>query len=165
MEGYVHGSNMIVFVGGKALGHCSSCEIQDQSETKSRAIKVLPDYAGESEQDPDLQPAQGEDTTKDGLWEEKSVSKRSVTISADCFVCEDETGSTYDELVALMDAGAPVKVKYAHAGEENSKYRVGKFIITSLQRNDPADDDSSYTISLENTGKVRTRTVAAQNNG
>ena len=163
MEGYIHGSNMIVFVGNKALGHCSSCEIQDQSETKSRAIKVLPDYGGQVEQDPDLKTGDGEDTSKDGLWEEKSVSKRTVSINADCFVCENETGSTYDELVALMDAGEPVKVKYAHAGEQDSKYRVGKFIITSLQRTDPADDDSSYTISLENSGKVRTRTVA--NNG
>lgn len=159
MEGYIHGSNLIVFFGGKALGHCSSCEIQDQAETKSRAIKSLPDY-GESESDTDLQPAAGEDTSTDGLWEEKSVSKRSVTINAEGFVCKDETGTTYDELVAAMDAGVPVKVKYAHKDEQNKKYRVGMFLITSLTRNDPADDDSTYSITLENTGRVRVKTIS-----
>lgn len=158
MEGYIHGSNLIVFVGSKALGHCSTCEIQDSAETKSRAIKALPDYAG-SESDADLQPSQGEDTTKDGLWEEKSVSKRSVTITAEGFICEDETGESYDELVAKMDAGEPIKVKYAHKDEASTKYRVGRFLITSLKRSDPANDDSTYNITLENTGKIRTKVI------
>ena len=58
-----------------------------------------------------------------------------------------------------MDACEPVKVKYAHQGEESTKYRVGMFLITSLKRNDPANDDSTYSISLENTGKVRTKVI------
>ncbi len=156
---YKHGSKLIIFVEGVALGHCSSCEIQDQAETKSRTIKFLPDYS-ESESDTDLQPSAGEDTTKDGLWDEKSVSKRNVTINAEGFVCDIETGKGYDDLLALMDAAEPVKAKYAYAGEENSKYRVGKFIITSLQRSAPADDDETYSLTLENTGRVRTKTVA-----
>lgn len=160
MEGYIHGSNMIVFVGSKALGHCSTCEIQDTAETKSRAIKALPDYNASSQQsDTDLQPSSGEDTTKDGLWEEKSVSKRTVAISAEGFICEGESGEGYEDLLAKMDAGEPVKVKYAHKGEESTKYRVGMFLITSLKRNDPANDDSTYSISLENTGKVRTKVI------
>lgn len=158
--GYVHGSKMIVFVGGKALGHCTSCEIQDQAETKSRSLKVLPDYSDAEEADEDLKPSAGEDTSTDGLWDEKSVSKRSVSISTDCLVCKDETGSNYDELLEAMDSGKPVKLKYAYAGEESKKYRVGMFVITSLQRNDPADDDSNYSASFENTGKVRTKKVA-----
>lgn len=152
---------MIVFVGDKALGHCSTCEIQDQAETKSRSIKTLPNYAGTGETDPDLLPSEGEDTSKDGLWDEKSVSKRNVTITAEGFVCKDETGSTYDELVAKMDAAEPVKVKYAHAGEQTTKFRVGKFLITGLNRNDPADEDSTYSITLESSGRVRTKAVAA----
>lgn len=158
MEGYIHGSNLIVFVGSKALGHCSTCEIQDSAETKSRSIKALPNYAS-SGSDTDLQASQNEDTTKDGLWEEKSVSKRSVTITAEGFICEDETGESYEELLAAMDAGEPVKVKYAHKDEASTKYRVGLFLITSLKRNDPANDDSTYNITLENTGKIRTKVI------
>lgn len=159
-KGYVHGSKMIVFVGDKALGHCTSCEIQDQAETKSRSLKVLPDYNDTEQTDADLKTAAGEDTSTDGLWDEKSVTKRSVSISTDCLVCKDEKGATYDELLSAMDSGNPVKLKYAYAGEESKKYRVGLFVITSLQRNDPADDDSTYSASFENTGRVRTKAVA-----
>lgn len=155
--GYIHGSNMIVFIGDKAIGHCSSCEVQDSAETKSRAIKVLPDYStGGQNQDTDLAPVAGE---KAGLWDEKSVSKRSVTINADAFVCDPESGMGYDDLVEAMDTAEPVKVKYAHADEANSKYRVGLFVITSLTRNDPADDDSTLSLTVENSGPVRTKTV------
>ena len=82
-----------------------------------------------------------------------------MSISTDCLVCKDEKGATYDELLEAMDSGEPVKLKYAYAGEEAKKYRVGLFVITSLQRNDPADDDSTYSASFENTGRVRTKTV------
>ncbi|MGN1211754.1 MAG: phage tail tube protein [Candidatus Cryptobacteroides sp.] len=160
MSENIHGSNMILFADGKALGHCSSCEIQDQSETKSRSIKTLPVYDGDDELDEDLKASEGEDTSKDGLWDTKTVSKRSVSISAEMFVCKNETGATYDELLAKMDAGEPVKVKYAHKGEENSQYRVGLFIITSLTQSAPSDDDVTCSISLENTGKVRVKKVA-----
>lgn len=154
---YKHGSKLIIFVGTKALGHCSSCEIQDQAETKTRAIKSLPDYS-EAETDDDLKPSTG-DTSKDGLWDEKSVSKRNVTINAEGFVCDEESGMGYDDLLDLMDKAEPVKAKYAYAGEESQKYRVGKFIITSLQRSAPADDDETYSLTLENTGRVRTKSV------
>ena len=156
---YKHGSKLILFMGTKALGHCSSLEIQDQAETKSRAIKSLPDYS-EQESDTDLQPSAGEDKTKDGLWDEKSVSKRNVTINAEGFVCDEESGVGYDDLLEMMDNAVPVKAKYAYDGEENQKYRVGKFIITNLQRSTPADDDETYSLTLENTGRVRTKTVA-----
>ena len=53
-KGYVHGSKMIVFLGTKPLGHCTSCEIQDQAETKSRSLKVLPDYNDTEQTDEDL---------------------------------------------------------------------------------------------------------------
>ena len=31
---------------------------------------------------------------------------------------------------------------------------AGKFVITSLERTDPANDDATYSISLENDGEV-----------
>ena len=50
---------MIVFLGIKALGHCTSCEIQDQAETKSRSLKVLPDYNDAEQTDEDLKRRRG----------------------------------------------------------------------------------------------------------
>ena len=158
---YKHGSKLILYVGNKAIGHCSSLEIDDSAETKSRSIKSKPDYS-EQESDSDLQPAADEDKKKDGLWEEKSVSKRNVTINAEGFVCDDESGISYDDLLDLMDNAEPVKAKYAYDGEENVKYRVGKFIITALKLNTPSDDDVTYSLTLENTGRVRTKRVANQ---
>jgi predicted secreted protein len=39
---------------------------------------------------------------------------------------------------------------------ENSEkpYLTGKFVIASLERTDPAQDDSTYSISLENDGEI-----------
>ena len=33
-------------------------------------------------------------------------------------------------------------------------YLKGKFVVSSLERTDPAQDDSTYSISLENDGPV-----------
>lgn len=38
----------------------------------------------------------------------------------------------------------------------NSPYIKGKFVITSLDRTDPANDDSTYSVSLENDGEPDT---------
>ena len=68
----------------------------------------------------------------------------------------------YDKLLELWEKSEPVTVRYAQRGEEKTKYREGKFLITSLEETSPSDDDSTYTISLENSGPVETKTVAPQ---
>lgn len=137
-EGYIHGSNMILLVNDTPLGHSKSCSIQNQAETKDRATK---------------------ETSNTGKWKEKSVSGLSVSVSAEGFVfADDEMG--YDTLLALWEKGEPVTLKYAYRGEEAKKYRTGQFVITSLEESDPADDDSTYSISLENSGEVKTVEVA-----
>ncbi len=40
-------------------------------------------------------------------------------------------------------------------------YLAGKSVITSLERTDPAQDDSTYSISLENDGEPTTLDEAA----
>ena len=40
-------------------------------------------------------------------------------------------------------------------------YLAGKCVITSLERTDPAQDDSTYSISLENDGEPTTLDEAA----
>ena len=63
---------------------------------------------------------------------------------------------------SFWEKSEPVTVRYALRGEETTKYREGKFLITSLEETSPSDDDSTYTISLENSGTVATKTVAPQ---
>lgn len=136
--GYIHGSDLLLMVGEDALGHSKSCEIQNQAETKERATK---------------------ETSNTGKWKEKSVTALSVSVSSEGFSFYGDTMG-YDALLAMWEAGKPVTLKYAHRGEETTKYRTGQFIITNLTENAPADDDATYSISLENSGEVKTVTVA-----
>ena len=150
--GYQHGSDMLVgIVTGEntftPLGHSKTCTITNSAETKERAVK----------------PTLTEKATADnpGMWKEKSVSGLSVSISAEGFkFYGDEVG--YDKLFELWEAGKAVKVRYALRGEEATKYREGNFIITSLEEQDPGDDDASYTISMENSGQVELKLIPTE---
>jgi predicted secreted protein len=139
--GYIHGSDLLLGIMVETvftpLGHSKSCEIQNSAETKDRATK---------------------ETSQNGKWKDKTVSSLSVSISAEGFAFYGDTMG-YDALLAMWGAGQPVILKYAHRGEEATKYRTGSFLITSLKESAPADDDASYSISLENSGEVTTVTV------
>lgn len=126
------------------LGHSKTCTISNSAETKDRAVKpTLEDKAA---------------AASAGKWKEKSVSGLSVSLSAEGFVFHGDAMG-YDKLLELWEAGQPVTVKYSLRGEETKKYREGQFVITSLEEQAPSDDDASYTISMENSGPVETKTV------
>ena len=48
-----------------------------------------------------------------------------------------------------------MEVKYSHRGEDGTRYRGGKYVITNLSQTRPADDDASYKVSLESTGEIK----------
>ena len=149
-KGYIHGSDMLVGLmledAFTPMGHSKTCTISNKAETKERAVKPTLETKAASSA---------------GKWKEKSVSGLSVEISSEGFkFYGDEMG--YDKLLELWEKSEPVTVRYALRGEETTKYREGKFLITSLDETSPSDDDSTYTISLENSGPVATKTVAPQ---
>ena len=83
---------------------------------------------------------------------EKYVKSFSESISADGFVIADGY-NTYAELKKLQLKGEPVDASYG--GRDNvGPSGSGKYIITSLELDAQAGDDSKYSIQLENTGKV-----------
>ena len=137
--GYCNGSDMLVYVGGKAVGHCTSHTATFNSETKDRAVKPVAS-AGLSA----------------GLWKGKTVTGLSISISAEGLVHYDETESGFKELLAAWKTGAPVTVKCMERANDNEPYLEGSFGITSLERTDPAQDDSTYSIQLENNGEPST---------
>lgn len=137
--GYCNGSDMLVYVGGKAVGHCTSHTATFSSETKDRAVKPVAS-AGLSA----------------GLWKGKTVTGLSISISAEGLVHYDETESGFKELLAAWKTGAPVTVKCMERANDNEPYLEGSFVITSLERTDPAQDDSTYSIQLENNGEPTT---------
>lgn len=64
--GYCNGSDMLVYVGGKAVGHCTTHTATFASETKDRAVKPVASA-----------------TLSAGLWKQKGVVGLSISISAE----------------------------------------------------------------------------------
>lgn len=134
--GYCNGSDMLLYVGGKAVGSCTSHTTTFNSETKERAVKPVA-TAGIS----------------GGLWKKKGVVGLSYSISAEGLVFYDETENGFKELFALWKSGKSVEVKCMEREQSEKPYLAGKCVIASLERTDPANDDATYSISLENDGE------------
>ena len=137
--GYCNGSDMLLYVGGKAIGHCTSHTTTFNSDTQERAVKPLASVTG----------------TTAGLWKEKSITGLSISISADGLVFYGETENGFGESLAAWKTGTTVTVK-CMARDSSSPYLEGAFVISSLERTDPAQDDATYSISLENSGEPTT---------
>lgn len=137
--GYCNGSDMLLYVGGKAVGSCTSHTTTFNSETKERAVKPVA-TAGIS----------------GGLWKKKGVVGLSYSISAEGLVFYDETENGFKELFALWKSGKSVEVKCMEREQSEKPYLAGKCVIASLERTDPANDDATYSISLENDGEPTT---------
>ena len=137
--GYCNGSDMLLYVGGKAVGSCTTHTTTFSSETKERAVKPVA-TAGIS----------------GGLWKKKGVVGLSYSISAEGLVFYDETENGYKALLALWKAGKSVEVKCMERESSEKPYLVGNCVIASLERTDPAQDDATYSISLENDGEPTT---------
>ncbi len=135
--GYCNGSDMLLYVGGKAVGHCTTHKTTINSETKDRAVK----------------PAASKGISA-GLWKNKGVTGLSVSISAEGLVFYQESESGYKSCLAMIAAGQSVEVKCMERGNTDKPYLSGMFVVASLERTDAAQDDATYSISLENDGEV-----------
>lgn len=136
---YCNGSNMLLYLGEDAFGHCTTHTATMNSETKDRAVK----------------PAASKAKTN-GMWKEKGVTGLSIAISAEGLIYDGETEASYQKMLAAWKSGQPVKIKCMQRGESRKPYLAGSFIISSLERTDPAQDDSTYTINLDNNGEPDT---------
>jgi len=133
--GYVNGSDMLLYVEGHAVGHCTSHTATFNSETKDRAVKPVATAAIAS-----------------GLWKGKGVVGLSVSVSADGLRFYNETECGFKTLLTLWKAGKPVTLKCVER-EGEDPYMEGGFVISSLEETSPAQDDASYKVSLENDGE------------
>lgn len=136
---YCNGSDMLLFLGEKAFGHCSTHTTTMNSETKDHAVKPEASKAKSS-----------------SLWKGKSIVGLSISISAEGFIFLGETESSYAALLAVWKSGKPVKIKCMERGADKKTYLAGNFVISSLERVDPAQDDATYSLSLENDGEPDT---------
>lgn len=133
------GTDLILSVGGKALGYSTGCKVTTTTETGERKTKEA----------------------AAGKWAEKYVKSFSESISADGCVLTDGDASTptYDQLKDLQLAGTPVECTYGvregstREGKTAGQYK-GSYIITSLDLDAQAGDDAKYSLQLENSGPV-----------
>ena len=138
-SGYCNGSDLLLYVGGKAVGSCTSHTATFSSETKERAVKPVASAALSS-----------------GKWKKKGVVGLSYSISAEGLRFYDETECGFKELFKLWKAGESVEVKCMERDATEKPYLVGSCVITSLEESAPAQDDATYSINLENDGEPST---------
>lgn len=138
-SGYCNGSDLLLYVGGKAVGSCTSHTSTFNSETKERAVKPVASAAQSS-----------------GLWKKKGVVGLSYSISAEGLRFYDETECGFKELFAMWKAGQPITVKCMERGNSAQPYLEGSCVIASLEESAPAQDDATYSVSLENDGEPTT---------
>ena len=130
------GTDLLLSVGGKALGYSTSCKISTSTET-------------------------GERITKEAAmarWKEAYVKSFSETITADGLVLtnSDAEKPTYKELKVLQLAGEPIiAAYYQRAGDDANSIRCyGNYIITKLDIDATAGEDAKYSIELQNSGAI-----------
>ena len=133
---YISGSDLLLNIGEKAVGHCTTHTLTFNSETKDRAVKPVASEAKSA-----------------GLWKGKGVTGLSISITADGLRFYDETENGFTEISALWGKGQSVVVEAYEREGDDAPYVKGNFIIASIEETSPAQDDSTYSISLENDGE------------
>lgn len=136
MSDCMNGSDLLLNVGEKALGHCTSHTLTLNSETKERAFKPLASVAKSS-----------------GKFSGKGVTKLSISIQAEGLRFYEETENGFTEIAALWGKGQSVPVEAYEREGDDEPYLKGNFIITSIEETSPAQDDATYSVSLENDGE------------
>lgn len=134
--GYINGSDLLLKVGEKAVGHCTSHTITFNSETKDRAVK----------------PAASQGYSA-GLWKGKGVTGLSISVSAEGLRFYGEAENGFTQIAALWGVGQSVNVVAFEREGDATPYLSGNFIIDSIEETSPAQDDATYSISLSNDGE------------
>lgn len=135
-QDYINGSDMLLDVGGKCVGHCTSHKIQYNTDTKSHNVK----------------PPESSTEASAGLYSEETVTGLNYTIDFEGLQVNNEDEESVDLLRAAWDAHKPITVTCFKRGNKTTPVLKGKCILTSLSEDFPAQDDSTYTGSLKNFG-------------
>ena len=130
-DDYRDGTDLIVSVALKALGHSTECKIAFKAESGTRKTKEA----------------------RMGKFQEKYVKTLGCTVSASGFVHSGDAENGLPSLRSLFLAGQPVDASWCYRDEPGTTYG-GKFIITALEETGKAGDDETYSITLENSGAV-----------
>jgi TP901-1 family phage major tail protein len=140
------GKDVMVFIDKKATALATSCSLSMTASTSEAASK------------------------DDGIWENSTVTKIGWEIRVEAFVSTAE--NSYDKMNAAFKARQPIEVVYGKVGnpsesgvpeggwtEPTTNYEKGSALITSLERNDPNGDNSTFSATLKGVGELKTVTA------
>ena len=88
------------------------------------------------------------------LWKEKGMVGLSVSINFEGLRHFGETEGGLKTLLNAWKSGAAVTVTAYERDSSTSPYLSGSFVIASLEQTAPAQDDSTFSGTLENNGAV-----------
>lgn len=138
---YINGSDMLLAILGKCVGHSTEHSVSYDTETKTRAVKA-PEKAGPSV----------------SLFKETTVSGLKITISFKGLEVYNEAELGVEALRAAWKRATPVTAECFARKEGGSQasdrtpYLKAQFIITKLSESFTADDDVSFDGELQMTG-------------
>lgn len=124
-------------IGTKAAGHCTSHSATYQTESNDVAVKPAASAAASA-----------------SLFKSKRITGLSMQVKVDGLIFSDEAECGVDEVLAAWKAGTPVTLKLFHRGRDEQPYASGSFIISSLEENNQAGQDASYSATFDNDGPV-----------
>lgn len=142
---FINGSDVLLYIDSKAVGHCKSHTAEYNTETKEHAFK------------PEASASSGS-----SLWRGKSVTALSMSVNFEGFRFSEETELTYADLLAAWKAGKSIGCKLMDRGAD-TPYATGNFVITKLSESDPGQDDVTYSGTLENDGVITIDTTQLKN--
>lgn len=145
-ENAVAGKDVMVFIDGETTALATSCSLSMTASTSEAASK------------------------DDGIWENSIVTKLGWELKVESLV--GESGGSYKKLKAAMKARKPVDIVYGKPANPNengvpeegwevptTEYEKGKALITSLERNDPNDSNSTMSATFKGVGELQDVTV------
>ena len=138
MKEYVNGSDLLVSVAGKAVGHCTSHTATFNTETKDVAVK----------------PVASEAPSSGSLYKSKRVTGLSVQVKADGLQFYNETESGFKQTIGPWSKGQSVKLDLFERSQDAKPYATGKFIISTIEQTAPAGEYATYSVTFDNDGPV-----------
>lgn len=135
---YKNGSDLLVSVAGKAVGHCTSHEATFNTETKDVAVKPLASVKVSSQ----------------SLYKEKRVTGLSVQVKADGLQFYQETEAGFKAVLSSWSKGDKVTLNLFEREHDAEPYVTGEFVISSITQSAGAGEDATYSVTFDNAGAV-----------
>ncbi len=88
-----------------------------------------------------------------GLWKGKGVTGLSISISVEGLRFYGETENGFEAIAAKWGEGKSVEVLAFERENDAQPYVKGRFVIASIEESSPAQDDATYSVSLESDGE------------